>query len=184
MVLSPISKSNKIRYLTWTCTGWFYDFVLGDQDLIPEILKTRTIEWFILSTFLSCWEHFKSKDAKPCVLKLFETMFWNSELLWFYLNRRKKKMLFICQILKTRTLNCAFWRYSKQYFGTFDNQNRFFFSLTRLKTRTLNAKLCIRTVFKTMFWNCWEHLETEDTWNHFGAIWKMELLRNLWSHGR
>jgi len=24
---------------------------------------------------------FKSKDAKPCVLKLFETMFWNSELL-------------------------------------------------------------------------------------------------------
>ena len=157
-----------------------YGVVLGFRvkgidigDLIPEILKARTRNgafWRSLKRCFGIWN---------C---------WES-----FLNRRKKKMLFICQLLKTRSLNCAFWRYLKQYFGTFDNKNIdsfFFFGQTeQLKTRTLNVKWCIRTVFKTMFWSYWEHLETKDTilalfgevgtaqnclksWTIYGAFWR------------
>ena len=40
-------------------------------------------------------------------------------------NFREETMLFICQILKTKTLNCDFYCYLKPHFGTLDNKNRF-----------------------------------------------------------
>ena len=116
---------------------------------------------------MSCWEILKAKTRNGAFWRSLKRCFgiWNC---WeSFLNRRKKKMLFICQLLKTRSLNCAFRRYLKQYFGTFNNKNIdsfFFFGQTeQLKTRTLNVKWCIRTIFKTMFWSYWEHFETKDT---------------------
>ena len=61
-----------------------------DQDLLPEFLKTRTI-------YGSFCQHFLATE-KRCIVALFQTMFWNLELLRKKSNRRQKEnVFFICQ---------------------------------------------------------------------------------------
>ena len=94
----------------------------------------------------------KNKDAKGCILTVFETI-WNYREMF----------------LKTRTLDGAFWRYLKQ-FGTAEKNlktktvkgafwrhlNQFGTAENFLKTRTLNG-----ASFETI-WNCRHNFENKD----------------------
>ena len=79
---------------------------------------------------------------------------------------------------KTRTLNGAFWRFLKRYFGSWRNfeiKDANWSVLSLFKTMFLKLKLLRKMKIKPLYvafwynlnrsfgsWNCWEHLEIED----------------------
>ena len=123
-------------------------FELNDDNMVHsgaiwnDVLKVGTTEiffkartqndalWCYLKRFIwrwNCWEKIKSKDAKWCILMLFETMFLKLELLGN---------------LKSRTQNGAFGRCLKRCLGSWNTWAYF---------ESKDAKWCILPLFETIF---------------------------------
>ena len=117
--------------------------------------KIERIFLHYLKRFVTTEKKIKNKDDKWCILTASVIRYGTSE-----------------NILKTRTLNNAFWRHS-ELFGNAEKTNE-----------NNDDKWCILTVSDTI-WNFREHFE--NTWTLDGAFlrhlsYDMELQRTFWKH--
>ena len=103
---------------------------------------------------LSCWESFKGKDTKRYILALFETVFLKFELLRKLWKQGERHSAFWCRLkrrlkvgtaekmLKSCTIDDAFWRYLKRRFGSWNCWENF---------EAMDDRCCALTLFETMF---------------------------------
>ena len=117
------------------------------QSSLLDILKTRTVncaiwqhwndlemqrknekednKWCIFMVFKpikNCRENVKNKDAYTCIMTLFQTIFKTAmtrtvHILTQSMGRGGSRPATPLELLKPRTVNAAFWRFLKRYFG-------------------------------------------------------------------
>ena len=171
-------------------------FILSDiwstiiKYFSDDNMSARYLKPWPINQRWQCWDSFETKDNKRCILAHFEQCFVS----WKWWGNVESKMVHSDairifsssevgtaeNILKSRTIYGAFWRYFKwcswswNSWENFKSKGRKWWILALFKTICMELELLVRTI--------WKHgsymMRSGAIWT---MVWKLELLRKFWT---